>query len=296
MLFALGFLLVVRDRRRHGRDAGVARRSTSTSPTRTSSSPTSTTCCSAARSSRCSPASTTGSRSSPVAGCTRAGQGPVLDDVRRLQPDVLRAARPRHATACPGGSPTTRRPTGFATLNLVSTIGAFILGGVDAAVPVERLAHAAPGRAGRRRPVGRGTRSSGRRPRPRRPATSPTRCRRSAPSGRCGTPAGPPRRSREHRSRRGGLGASACASSWPSPPSSCCWRSSTPPPRTASGRGPPCWPCPPGSACSPAGSSSWSNAGAVYDRKLDPADYEDREACSCPTPASAPSGSAPASC
>ena len=64
----------LRDRRRHRRDAGVARRSTSTSPTPTSSSRTSTTCCSAARCSRSSPASTTGSRSSPAASCTRGGR------------------------------------------------------------------------------------------------------------------------------------------------------------------------------------------------------------------------------
>ena len=44
---------------------------------------------------------------------------------------------------------------GFTTLNIVSTIGAFILGAVDAAVPLERVQELALRRAGhRRRPVG----------------------------------------------------------------------------------------------------------------------------------------------
>ena len=37
-------------------------------------------------------------------------QGPVRADVHRLQPDVLPDARARPRRACPGGSPTTRRP------------------------------------------------------------------------------------------------------------------------------------------------------------------------------------------
>ena len=44
----------------------------------------------------------------------------------------------------------------FTTLNRISSIGAFLLGVVDAAVPLERLAVAPPGRAGRSRSVGAG--------------------------------------------------------------------------------------------------------------------------------------------
>ena len=61
-------------RRHHRRACSRRRRSTSRSPTRTSSSPTCTTCCSADRCSRCTPASTTGSRSSP-AGSSTSGSG-----------------------------------------------------------------------------------------------------------------------------------------------------------------------------------------------------------------------------
>ena len=73
--------------------------------------------------------STTGSRSSPAGCCDeRLGQGPLLDDVRRLQPHVLRAARPRPGGHAPPGGRLPRRATGSPALNQISTIGAFLLG------------------------------------------------------------------------------------------------------------------------------------------------------------------------
>ena len=66
MMFALGFLVVVRLRWPDRRDPGLAAAGLPRSRTPTSSSRTSTTSCSAPSCSRCSPASTSGGRSSPA--------------------------------------------------------------------------------------------------------------------------------------------------------------------------------------------------------------------------------------
>ena len=103
------------------------------------------------------------------------GQGPLLADLRRLQPDVLRAAPARPRRACPGGSRLPARATGWTTLNRISTIGSFLLGAVRRSRS-SGTCGARCGAASRRATTrGAGRRSSGRRPRRRRRTTS-TRC------------------------------------------------------------------------------------------------------------------------
>ena len=81
-------------------------------------------------------------------------QDPLLADVRRLQPDVLRAAHPRpRRHAPPHGVVPRERRVHHAQPDLVDRRAPPRR--VDVAVPVERVAHVAPRRDGRRQPVGR---------------------------------------------------------------------------------------------------------------------------------------------
>ena len=77
---------------------------------------------------------------------------------------------------------------GWNDLNLVATIGGFLIAASMIPFLWNVFISLRGGHARRRRPVGGATRSSGRRPRRRRPTTS-TACPRSAPSGRCSTSA-----------------------------------------------------------------------------------------------------------
>ena len=116
MLYAYRLHRAVHDRRAD-RDCSSRRSaSTCTSPTRTSSSRTSTTSWSAARSWAISAACTTGGRRSAAACTTRGSRSSARrHHLRRLQPDVLPAVRPRlsrHAAALPrlsGGVPGAER-------------------------------------------------------------------------------------------------------------------------------------------------------------------------------------------
>ena len=95
-----------------------------------------------------------------------------LAALHRLQPRVLPAAHARSRWECRGGSTRTARRS-WETYNLISTIGAFVMGGRDARVRGQRDLDEEP--AGRARPAttrGSATRSSGTRPRPRRRTTS----------------------------------------------------------------------------------------------------------------------------
>ena len=99
------------------------------------------------------------------------GQAALLADVRRLQPDVPGPAPARACGACPGGSPTTSRRTGWTTLNLLSTrrrvpSSARRRARVPRGTCGARCAHGDAGRATTR---GAGTRSSGPRRRRRPP-------------------------------------------------------------------------------------------------------------------------------
>ena len=117
----------------------------------------------------CSPASTTGTRSSPARSCTRAGATPssclmfIGFNMTFFVQHILGMNGMPRRTA----SYTAADGALWANLNLISTIGAMILGALDAALPLERVPHVAQGRAGRRQPVGRAARSSGGRRRPR---------------------------------------------------------------------------------------------------------------------------------
>ena len=55
------------------------------------------------------------------------GQGPVRDHVHRVQPDVLPDAHARPRRACRGASPTTAPTAGWNQLNLLATIGGFMI-------------------------------------------------------------------------------------------------------------------------------------------------------------------------
>ena len=129
------------------------------------------------------------------------GQRPLLADVRRLQPDVLRAAHARRSTACPAGSPTTCAADGFTTLNRVSSIGAFLLGASTLPFLWNVWRTLRRGDAGRRRPVGRAHARVGDARRRRRRTTS-TGCPASARTDPCGTWTTPTTRSTSDGRRR----------------------------------------------------------------------------------------------
>ena len=179
---------------------------------------------------------------------------------------------------------------GFATLNRVSTIGAFLLGASTLPFLWNVWRSTAPaGRRRRRRPVGRAHAGVG-------DVVAPATRQLQRPAA-----ADPLRAAGVGRPPGGGGGLvntehddavdtdvdtvveeaarrpSGRGSSWPSPPSSCCWPSSTPPPRTASGRGPPCWPCPPALSLLTGGFLFLVERRGGLRQELDPADYEDRE-------------------
>ena len=56
-----------------------------------------------------------------------AGQDPLRAHVHRLQPDLLPDAHPGPRRACPGASPTYAATAGWDQLNLMATIGSFII-------------------------------------------------------------------------------------------------------------------------------------------------------------------------
>ena len=156
--------------------------------TRTSSSPTCTTCCSAARCSRSSRRSTTGSRSSPAASST-SGSGKVhllLMFVGFHLTFLVQSSLGLRGHAAPGRELPADRRLHDAQPDLVDR--RVPARRVDAAVPLERVALAAPqGERAGDDPWERARRSSGPPPRRRRPTTSTVRCRRSARTARCGT-------------------------------------------------------------------------------------------------------------
>ena len=57
----------------------------------------------------------------------RLGQDQLLDDVHRLQPDVLPDAPPRVSGACRAARTATTPASGWEALNQLATIGAFII-------------------------------------------------------------------------------------------------------------------------------------------------------------------------
>ena len=107
-----------------------------------------------------------------------------LADVRRVQPDVLDAARPWASMGMPRRVFTYPDLPGWALLNMISTIGAFILA-LSVLIFLWNVVRSL--RRARRRATIPGTRgrSSGRRRRPRRKTTS-TASLRSGAAGRCG--------------------------------------------------------------------------------------------------------------
>ncbi len=117
--------------------------------------------------------STSGSRSSPAATWTRAGQAALLGHLHRLPRDLPGAALARRRGHAPSvcGLPAE---DGFTTLNTVSTVGSPSCSASPPAVPVEHLP-SLPVRRGRSPRTTRGataTRWSGRRPARRRGTTS----------------------------------------------------------------------------------------------------------------------------
>ena len=108
--------------------------------------------------SRSSPASTTTSRWSTAKQLSeRLGRVAVLAGVRRLQRHLPADARRRACSACRAGCSPTRPASGSNALNLVSTIGAFVLAAGFAVVVVGRPAAEAPAAAAPRNPWNAGT-------------------------------------------------------------------------------------------------------------------------------------------